>query len=286
MDAALEKLDKGSYGLCETCQEPIESERLNVDPLLKNCIDHLTSAEQRVLERDLDLAYQIQNALLPKQNLSVGGWTTAYHYEAAGPVSGDYCDLIVPQSENGSLLFLLGDVSGKGVAASILMSHLHAIFRSLAIGSLPVSKMVEQVFCQGTMSTHFATLVCGRADSSGEVEVCNAGHSFPLLLRGDKVESIPATGLPIGMFCAGDYSSERRTMAKGDSLIIYSDGLSEAQDRSDTQYGEERLSAAVSKLSGLSPQELIRSCLEDLNKFRSGARKTDDLTLMVIQRLG
>ena len=73
VDAALGKMEKDTHGLCETCNEPIEHERLVVDPLIRNCIAHLTATEQRVLERDLDLAYQIQNALLPRQNLTFGG---------------------------------------------------------------------------------------------------------------------------------------------------------------------------------------------------------------------
>ncbi len=289
VDSVLEKMDKGTFGLCETCHDPIEQERLIVDPLIRNCIDHLTSAEQRALEHDLDLAYQIQNALLPKQDLSVHGWTTSYHYKPAGPVSGDYCDLINPQGEDGSFFFLLGDVSGKGVSASILMAHLHAIFQSLMKAGLPVSELVEQanrIFCEATMSTHFATLVCGRALASGEVEICNAGHCFPLIVKGESVESIPSTGLPLGMFCTGQFSTEKLTMASGDILLLYSDGLSEALNKSGIQYGEERLHALVSKRRAHSPRELIGVCLEDLSEFRSGTPSADDLTIMVIQRVG
>lgn len=288
VDAALEKMAKGTYGMCETCHEPIENERLAVDPLIRNCIDHLTPAEKRLLEYDLDLANQIQNTLLPRQNLTVGGWTTAYYYEAAGPVSGDYCDLIIPPGEDGSLLFLIGDVTGKGVAASMLMAHLHAIFRSLMKASLKVNQLVEQanrLFCGVTMPTHFATLVCGMANTSGEVEICNAGHCLPLLVRRDSVERIPPTGLPLGMFCAEQFSTEKVKLASGDSLFLYSDGLSEARNKSNIQYGEERLSALINKRSAASPQELIDACLEDLTNFRSGALKIDDLTMMVVRRV-
>lgn len=289
VDVALEKMDKGTYGLCETCHEPIEHERLVVDPIIRNCIDHLTPGEQHVLEHDLDLAYQVQNALLPRQNLTFGGWITAYHYEAAGPVSGDYCDLIAPYRKDESLFFLLGDVTGKGVAASLLMAHLHAIFRSLMEAELTVSQLVEQanrLFCEGTMSTHFATLVCGMANTSGEVEICNAGHCYPFLVQGSSVERIPSTGLALGMFCAGQFSTEKVKLAPGDILFLYSDGLSEARNKSNIQYGEERLAALISKKSVASPQELINSCLQDLTNFQSGAPKTDDLTMMVIRRVG
>ncbi|MCZ6776825.1 MAG: SpoIIE family protein phosphatase [Ignavibacteria bacterium] len=289
VDLALEKSDNGTYGLCETCHDSIERDRLMVDPLIRNCIDHLSATEQRALERDLDLAYEVQNNLLPKKQLSVQGWSTAYHYEAAGPVSGDYCDLLIPQNGDGSLYFFLGDVSGKGVAASILMAHLHAIFRSLISANLPINQLVAQanrLFCEGTMSTHFATLVCGRATRSGEVEISNAGHCLPFLIRDNKVKTLPSTGIPLGMFCAGEYPSERVTMEPGDSLFLYSDGLTEAQDRSETQYGEERAAVLLTKNNHLSPQELIRASVEDVKQFLSGARKADDLTMMVVRRVG
>ena len=287
VDTALEKIRKGKYGLCETCDEPIEKERLVVDPLIRNCLDHLTVNEQRMLEHDLDLAYQIQNKLLPEQALTVGGWTTAYHYEAAGPVSGDYCDLITLLDDKDSFLFLIGDVTGKGVSASMLMAHLHAIFRSLIMSKLPIHQMVEhanRLFCEGTMLTHFATLVCGTAHESGEVEICNAGHCPPLIVRENHIEHIPSTGLPLGMFCASQYSTVKVILTSEDSLFLYSDGLSEARNKSNIQYGEERLSSLIKKKRASSPQDLIAICLEDLRNFRSGAPMLDDLTIMSIQR--
>jgi len=123
------------------------------------------------------------------------------------------------------------------------------------------------------------------ANTSGEVEICNAGHCYPLLVRGESVERIQSTGLALGMFCAGQFSTEKVKLAPGDSLFLYSDGLSEALNKSNIQYGEERLFALLSKRNTVSPRELIDICLEDLIHFRSEAPKTDDLTMMVVQRL-
>ena len=151
VDAALEKFENGTYGLCETCHDAIEPDRLKVNPLLRNCLDHLTRAEQQVLEQDLDLAFQVQSNLLPLQGLNAAGWITAYHYEPAGPVSGDYCDLIIPETGEGELYFFLGDATGKGIAASLLMANLHAIFRSLTATRLPLVQLISQgnrLFCE------------------------------------------------------------------------------------------------------------------------------------------
>lgn len=179
VDAALERMDRGIYGFCDVCHEPVEGDRLMMDPLTRFCLDHLTAEQQRALEYDLQLAANIQKGLLPKRAVQLAGWEVHYHYEPLGPVSGDYCDIIAGQDGDAGLLLLLGDVSGKGVAASMLMAHLNALFRSLAGLNLTVCDMMERanrVFCESTLASHFATLVCMRAGVSGDIEICNAGH--------------------------------------------------------------------------------------------------------------
>src|SRR6202521_2281846 len=185
VDNALSRINQGTFGLCETCHDSIEAERLLSDPLVRFCLDHLTSAEQRALESDLSLAARIQRALLPKPGLAPDGWDVRYHYQPAGMVSGDYCDLFETDS---GFLFMLGDVSGKGVAASMLMSHLHATFRSLAEAGLPLDRLVQdanRIFCESTLAGQFATLVVGRAANDGSVEFISAGHLPVLHIHGD-----------------------------------------------------------------------------------------------------
>jgi sigma-B regulation protein RsbU (phosphoserine phosphatase) len=287
VDQALERMKEGTYGNCDVCHDYIEPDRLLADPLCRNCLDHLTDAQRKALEEDLDLAYQIQSALLPKKELAVNGWRVAHHYEPLGPVSGDYCDLIVPPDQPGTVYFLFGDVSGKGVAASILMSHLHAIFRSLVVANHPVDQLTERanrLFAGGTLATHFATLVCGRATSSGEVAICNAGHCPPLLIQGKGVTRIQATGLPIGLFAQSQFASTNVTLAPGDTLLLYTDGLTESRNPSNVEYGEDRLRSFVGHQGSIAPKELVAACLHDLATFRYGAPRLDDLTVMAIQR--
>lgn len=287
VDAALERLNTASYGLCKACNEPIEAERLIADPLVQFCLDHLTPSQQRALEEDLELASQLQTALLPKQTIHTKDWEVSYHYEGAGPVSGDYCDLLSAQDK--SLCFIIGDVAGKGVAASLLMAHLHATFRALVSIDLPIDQVVKRAnrtFCESTLPTHFATLVCGKASSSGEVEICNAGHPPPLLIHGGEIGWIKATGLPLGMFCEEPFAVSKLQLSPGDTILLYTDGLSEAEDESGTQYGTDRLSKFVNEHYSLPPEELVSACLKDLKGFRAGAPKTDDLTIMAIRRLG
>jgi sigma-B regulation protein RsbU (phosphoserine phosphatase) len=285
VDAALHRMDMGTYGLCEVCHDAVETERLLADPLTRFCLGDLTPREQRALEEDLELASQIQAGLLPPRSQQIDGWEVSYHYQPAGAVSGDYCDLI--RGEDQSLHFVLGDVSGKGVAASMLMAHLNAMFRTLISINLPLEQMVERasrVFCESTLPTQYATLVCGRATTNGEVELCNAGHLPPLLIQEGKVTNIAATGLPVGVFCSESFSVSRVQMNKGDSLFLYTDGLSESLDGAGNEYGAERLSRLLNDNHSLSPDSMISLCRRELHTFAEGKLPGDDLTLMAITR--
>ena len=144
VSAAIERLtQKESYGICQVCHDLIGQAAMTSDPIARTCLNCLTPEQLSELEDDLDRAWLIQGELLPKQNLKFNGWEVAYHYEPAGPVSGDYCDLI--STDAGDLYFMIGDVAGKGVAASLLMTRLHAIFRSLIGTESSVSELVERV---------------------------------------------------------------------------------------------------------------------------------------------
>lgn len=282
VDAALDRMDHGVYGFCETCNDPIEPERLLADPTVRFCIDHLTPTQQRAFEDDMALAARIQRELLPKPGLCPPGWEVHYHYAPAGIVSGDYCD-IVPDSRGG-FFFAVGDVSGKGVAASMLMAHLQAMFRALISVRIPLAEMMERasrVFCESTLPTHFATLVCGLADHSGEMEICNAGHPPPLWLHAGAVAPQEATGLPIGMFCNTSFQSVRIRMAPGDSLLLYTDGAVETRNAAGEDYGVERLSALLARHTGTNSGTLISTCLQDVETF---GKRTDDLTMLAIRR--
>lgn len=286
VDSALERIDGGSYGLCKGCHEALEPSRLIADPLACFCLDCLSAEQQRSLEQDLDLAARIQNGLLPKP-LTFGGWEICYHYEPSSMVSGDYCDVAAPENGAADPIFLIGDVSGKGVAAALLMSHLHAMFRTLIGVGLGVAEMVERanrLFAASTIATHYATLVCGRAGADGELEICNAGHCPPFLLRGGQAIPVEATGLPIGIFSNATFSSSRYTLDFGDSLVLYSDGLTEAQNAEKAEYGLDRFVRLLGFSAGLKPGDLIAECLGDLADFRTRAPLRDDLTLMVVRR--
>jgi len=330
VDQALQRIELGTFGLCETCHDPIETDRLICDPLTRFCLDHLTPREQRALQQDLDLATRIQRELLPKADLAVDGWQIAFHYQAAGPVSGDYCDLL--PGPHGETYFLIGDVAGKGVAAAMLMSHLSAMLRTLISVGLQLPELMQRasrVFCESTLPTHYVTLVCGRASASGEIElcnaghpppfvigrgeatavsatslpthyvtlvcgrtsasgeieVCNAGHPPPLVIGSGEVSAVSATSLPIGMFCAEEFTCTTVRLQPGDTMLLYTDGLIEAQNGAGADYGMERLRAFALAPLPDSPRAVVDACVRDLGRFLGSGQPTDDVTVMAMRRV-
>ncbi len=285
VDSALDRMSEGTYGLCLECHDSVEQDRLLADPLVRYCLDHLTQLERAALQRDLDLASQVQRNLLPQKDLRVGGWETSYHFAPVGAVSGDYCDLI---PSDGQLLFLLGDVSGKGVAASMLMAQLHALFRSLSGMSLPLGQVVTHVnrfFCESALAGQYATLICGLAKPTGEVEIHNAGHCPAIVVGRGGVIRIESTGLPLGMFLETQFSATRVQLDAGDTLFLYTDGLSEASNLSG-EYGVDRVIALVRQQAARQPAELIAACLDDVRAFTDGSPSFDDMTVLALQRCG
>lgn len=285
VDAALARLDSGTYGICEVCHEAIEGDRLAADPLTRYCLDHLSPSQQRALEQDLELAARIQSGLLPPEGVRHGDWKTAYHYEPAGPVSGDYCDLMT--TEDGSLWFMLGDVSGKGVAAAMLMSHLHALFRALISVGIPLAQIMNRasrVFCESTLANQYATLVCGKADPQGNIEICNAGHLPILLLQGDEHRYVDATGLPLGLFCTEEFSVEQVQLKNGDFLVAATDGFSESQNPAGIELGIDSFVKIAQQHPAKSAAELVEISVKAAARHRAGVPANDDLTVLVLER--
>jgi len=283
VDQALERMDTGGFGVCEVCHDAVESGRLFADPLARVCLDCMKPADQRALEQDLELARSIQSALLPKQELSAAGWHAAYHYEPAGLVSGDYCDLL---THGNDLYFMLGDVSGKGVGASMLMANLHAMFRALIPSGLPLEELVaraNRIFADSTLPTQYATLVIGKAKPCGEVEICNGGHLYPLHVTQGSVRAIECSGLPVGMFHDQEFVNTRINFSPGDSLVLYTDGITEAHGADGTEYGAHRLGAAVKSANSHTPRQMVDACVRDLMAYRASAHKHDDQTLLALQ---
>jgi sigma-B regulation protein RsbU (phosphoserine phosphatase) len=285
VDTALKEMDEGSYGICELCKEPIEPDSLLTDPLLKVCLSHLDTRERKTLEDDLEYAGKIQQAMRPEKEINTGKWEFAHHYRPAGIVSGDFCDLI--PADDGSHIFILGDVSGKGVSASIMMSNLHALIHSLQSFNLPINELLQKtnrLFCESTLTPNYATLVVGRVVPDGTLEICVAGHNPPLLVKNGNVTPIGATGIPVGMFCSAEYDVERFKFNKNDFLFLYTDGLSEASFN-DTEYGTDIIKDHLKEMNGLSANEIITDVLLKQQAFLGHTQLEDDITVAAIRKI-
>jgi phosphoserine phosphatase RsbU/P len=284
VDAALERVETGSFGICEYCHDTIEADRLACDPLTRLCIDHLSREQRSALEQDLVLAATMQSGLLPPRQQRFGEWEIAHHYQPMGPVSGDYCDVIT--CPGGELFLLVGDASGKGVAASLLMTQLHAMFRSLIHCKISLKELMERanrILCEGNSGRSFATLVCARVSATGLLEVANAGHCTPLIASRSATKRIESASLPLGMFTEVEYEVESHQLEAGDTLILYTDGVSETH-HGDDDYGDERMEQMLRRCFDYDARSLVDACISDLAAFRGRAGAADDVTFMAVRR--
>jgi phosphoserine phosphatase RsbU/P len=284
VDAALSRLNAGTFGICEHCHDTIEADRLICDPLVRFCLDHLSAEEQRALEKDMVLAAGIQRTLLPRADWAVDGWKACYHYQPSNMVSGDYCDLI---ESDGGFLFLLGDVAGKGVAASMLMSHLHATFRTLAGQNLSLQKLMEHAnrqFCESTTAGQFATMIVGHARPDGNVSYVSAGHLPLFHISSAGVRPCESTGVPLGMFCTTSFTECSLKLGPGDKLLLYTDGLTEMFNAAGVEFGIARVQSLAKRHAAATPEAILTACLEEMSTFSHAAKQTDDLTVLVLHR--
>jgi sigma-B regulation protein RsbU (phosphoserine phosphatase) len=215
----------------------------------------------------------------------VNAWETYYDYAPVGAVGGDYCDLVAAE---GSLFFFFGDAVGKGIAGSMIASQLHSLFRALLPLELPLNQLPERinrVFCQSAASDYSATLVCGRASSDGALELVNAGHLPPLVLRAGQAIPLTATGLPLGFFYSSSYDVTELQLVPGETLLFYTDGVTESRNSLDVEYGQERLMSLAVGRSNLCPEELVRACVDDVVAFSAGTRPFDDRTVMALRHV-
>jgi sigma-B regulation protein RsbU (phosphoserine phosphatase) len=236
------------------------------------------------MRQELELAAKVQRSLLPAKQCCFEGWQSELYFQPMGFVSGDYVDLI--PAADGGFHFVLGDVSGKGIAASLLMSHLHATLRTLLSTELPLEQVLTKasaMFCEVSLPAQFATIILGTARPNGEVLICNAGHPPALLASESSASMIVSQSMPVGMFCEQAFTSERLSVEEGGLLLLYSDGITESENGAGEEYGETRLLDQLRQHRSEGPASAINSVLADLEAFTSGSRR-DDRAILALFR--
>lgn len=250
----------------------------------------LNEREKQLLkmQEELRLAAQIQCELLPKVMPVIPGYDIAGKNIPAQAVGGDHFDFI-PLEPN-RLAVCVGDVSGKGLPASLLMANLQATLRAQILSNLSPSECIAQanvLMCRCTSAEKFATVFYGVLDYKAHLLAsCNAGHNFPLLIRksGD-VKQLQTGGLALALLEEVPYSQESVRLFEGDVLVVYSDGVSEAMNVAQQQFGEDRLTQIIQNSVGLPAAEIIETIVDAVRRFVGDATQSDDMTLVVIKRV-
>jgi sigma-B regulation protein RsbU (phosphoserine phosphatase) len=239
------------------------------------------------IREQVRLAAQIQLDLLPKSAPPVARYDIAAHTIPAQMVGGDYYDFIALGQER--LALCLGDVSGKGLPASLLMANLQATLRGQSLIESAVSDTIARantLIYQSTDPEKFATLFYGVLDPRvNTLSFCNAGHENPILVSGaGAVTRLETGGMALGVLDGFAYDEERVTLAAGDTLVIFSDGISDATNTFDHPFGETRLIALVAEHRGEPAAALIDRIVEAVNVHEGETEQLDDLTLVVVKR--
>jgi sigma-B regulation protein RsbU (phosphoserine phosphatase) len=287
LDTAIEKTEDETLGLCEVCDEYVEPSRLEVDYTCCVCLDHLSAAERNRLEFELELSAKVQQALLPEEVPEIPGLEVAAFSRPAEIVGGDYFDFFRFGDEAHGLV--IGDVAGHGMSASLLMASLQASLRTLVPDyEAPAEVMgrLNLLFSHNIRMTHFVTLFLARFDSrTYDLTYCNAGHNPPLLLRPQSSSKEPLsclrpTGAAIGLVEALQFGTETVTLAPGDVLLLYTDGVTEAINPQEEEFGQERLAELVRRSSQWSARELVREVRGHVQAFTHGQPLADDTTIV------
>jgi phosphoserine phosphatase RsbU/P len=243
---------------------------------------------ERILKRDLGQAAEIQRGILPEEAPQVPGFDLAGFNLPCRTVGGDYYGFFT--YPNGRVGLALGDVSGKGMPAALMVMAFDARLRVLAEDGEspePLVTRLNKITCANCPSNRFITFFYGLADpDSGELAFANAGHNPPFVVRASgEVESLNGGGPVLGIVPFAPYKQERTRLDPGDLLVIYSDGVTEANNISEEEFGEERLVEVLRRNRTKPAGAIVNAIMEALGKFTMGAPQGDDITLVVARRV-
>jgi sigma-B regulation protein RsbU (phosphoserine phosphatase) len=276
VDLAVEAMRRGA---CDFIQKPWDNERVIA------VVRRQADAERR-RKSELEIAANVQQKLFPHELHRLPTIDYAGHCVAAREVGGDYYDFL--EVDDRTLGLVLGDVSGKGVPAALLMANLQACFRSQEPQALlqpaHVLETVNRHFFDSTAAERFATLFFGIYDDHTRgLRYVNCGQVAPLLLRASgEMETLAPTATVLGAFRRWTCTEQQVSLGAGDTLLLYSDGVTEAESPSGEDFGEERLVRSVRENHGQSARSLVAAIVDSVGDFSRGSR-FDDVTVVAIR---
>ena len=258
---------------------------------LKNYIKNLkeTTAAKEKIESELKIAHDIQQGIIPKifppfpERDDIDLFAVL---DPARDVGGDLYDFFF--IDDHKICFAIGDVSGKGVPASLFMAITRTLLRSKATKNSSAKEIVSELnieLCKGNENLMFVTFfLCIMDTKTGIVEFCNAGHNYPFIIRNNnKIDCIEEThGTPIGIFDYINYELGTFQLSNNESIVLYTDGVTEAIDIDNNLYGNERLIGLLSKLKDHHPKVITKTIVDDVNKFVGKVEQSDDITILIL----
>jgi phosphoserine phosphatase RsbU/P len=236
-------------------------------------------------EQELRIAAEIQQALLPPRSIAGATFAAAGASIPCRTIGGDFFDTF--ELADGRLGFALGDVAGKGPPAAILAAMVQGIFAShVGAGAGPAETLdrVNKALLRRAIESRFATLVYGVLSPDGALVASNAGHNPTFLFRADgRLERLDKGGLMVGAFDFAAYEEDRAALRPGDTIVLYSDGVTDATSPSGDQFGEERFLASLGTAHRETPDDLVARLIEEIRAFAAGEPPADDVTLLVVR---
>ncbi|MCP4538769.1 MAG: SpoIIE family protein phosphatase [Chloroflexi bacterium] len=289
IDDCIDKAESGTLGQCKVCKGTIETNLLEVDYTARVCIEHLSEEEVDHLENQLTLAQSVQKTLLPQEIPNVPGLEIAAFSRPAQIVGGDYFDFI--EFGSGYYGLTIADVAGHGVSASLHMASIHAMLHAIASMSESPAELVSKVhelFVHNIRFTTFVTFFVGAFDPAAKTfTYCNAGHNPPIVLHQEgngagPITWLKPTGAAIGLIEETEFGEQTITLRAGDLVVMYTDGVTEATNPQNDEYGRERLAALIKGTQG-APQKVVQEIKESLEVFCEGKPLEDDTTVVVLR---
>jgi sigma-B regulation protein RsbU (phosphoserine phosphatase) len=243
--------------------------------------------ERERLEREIGIARDIQQALLPREFHQYTYAEVVGSNQSCLEVGGDYFDLFDLGANR--IAFVLADVSGKGLGAALMTTMLQGALSATTFGQHPGETFshINRFLCDHAQVERYATMFFGTLDADGRLEYINAGHPSPLLLHNETVENpYPAAACPVGLIPDVIFASTVVMLEPGDTLVLFSDGVSEAMDPDEVEFGIDRLKQSVTGHTTAPVGELQSTILSSVKQFARGARQGDDVTLLLLRYTG
>ncbi len=254
---------------------------------IENAQLYAQSLRQKELERELDLARDIQTSFIPDELPALPGWETAACWKMAREVGGDFFDLIPLPDKR--LLLVIADVADKGLPAALFMARTSSFFRAVALDwyepALVLSR-VNRLLTENTEQTMFVSAFCAVLDTaSGQLSYASAGHNPPILLgEAGRMEMLQTKGMVLGVLDTAQFQQKNLRLHPGDGLLLYTDGVTEAFNQQDKAFGEDRLRQAITDNQHLPAQELVNAIHRRVHKFTHPRPQSDDFTLLLLRR--